>query len=77
MKQDTSAAKQSGKRENRPGVMPLGRWTKYFLTGRCFSMGRNAVMGYDGSKVFKTLKITYFQEPPTGGGRFWIRLGNP
>lgn len=26
----TSAAKQSGKRENRPGVMPLGLWKRSF-----------------------------------------------
>ena len=77
MKQDTSAAKQSGKRENRPGVMPLGLWKRSFPIAKCSSMGRSAVTGYGGNRVFRTLKDTCFQERPTDGGRFWIyRFGN-
>ena len=76
MKQDTSAAKQSGKRENRPGVMPLGLWKRSFPIAKCSSMGRSAVTGYGGNRVFRTLKDTCFQERPTDGGRFWIKTGS-
>lgn len=72
----TSAAKQSGKRENRPGVMPLGLWKRSFPIAKCSSMGRSAVTGYGGNRVFRTLKDTCFQERPTDGGRFWIKTGS-
>ena len=45
-------------------------------TGKCFSMAVSAVMGCGGSKVFKTLKPTYFQEQPNGGGKYWMEHGN-
>lgn len=69
-------AKQSGKRENRPGVMPLGLWKRSFPIAKCSSMGRSAVTGYGGNRVFRTLKDTCFQERPTDGGRFWIKTGS-
>lgn len=41
-----------------------------------FFYGRKCVMGCGGSKVFKTLKPTYFQEQPNGGGKYWMEHGN-
>lgn len=43
---------------------------------KCSSMGRSAVTGYGGNRVFRTLKDTCFQERPTDGGRFWIKTGS-
>ena len=39
-------------------------------------MAVSAVMGCGGSKVFKTLKPTYFQEQPNGGEKYWMEHGN-
>ena len=70
------AEKPSGKKENRPGVMHLGQSTRFSAIARCSFMGANAVMGYGGSKVFKTLKPTCFPGQPSAGRIFWIRLGS-
>lgn len=45
--------------------------------GRCSSMGKSAVTGCGGSKVFKTLKATCFLVRQHGGERCWNRLGSP
>lgn len=45
--------------------------------GRCSSMGKSAVTGCGGSKVFKTLKATCFPVRQHGGERCWNRLGSP
>ena len=76
MKQDTSAAKQSGKKGNRPGVMPLGLWIRCSITGKCFTMGGNAVMGYGGSKAHKTLNYTCFPVQQSAAVKYWMGVGH-
>lgn len=67
MKHDTSAAKPSGKSENRPGVTALGLWIKYSVIGKCSFMGASAVMVCGGNRAFKILKATCFQGQHDGG----------
>ena len=76
MKQDTNAARQSGNRGNRPDVMPLGLWIRCSVTGKCFTMGGNAVMGYGGSKAHKTLNYTCFPVQQSAAVKYWMGVGH-
>lgn len=67
-------AKRQAKKQARSDS--LGSVDQVFSYRKMFSMAVSAVMGCGGSKVFKTLKPTFFQEQPNGGGKYWMEHGN-